>query len=195
MTVSRIASIAGLAVAGYRAWAVGCSRTIPRPLLWACLCTIWAASAWAGVPFVTDDADTPDAKHFEINIAGQYTRFQGGSVGTIPSVEVNYGVTDKLQVSVLMPIGFSQVQGVGTNVGLGDTELGVKYRFMDADDWGWKPGIAFAPTVTLPSGIEERGLGAGHFQVSLPIWLSKDFNKWTAFGGHQLQRQSGSGSA
>src|ERR1700710_2750949 len=47
--------------------------------------------AFAGVPFVTDDADTPDAKHFEINIAAQYTRFGGGSVAGVPSVEVNYG--------------------------------------------------------------------------------------------------------
>ncbi len=145
--------------------------------------TLWASTAWAGVPFVTDDADTPEAGHFEINVAGQYTRLEGGSFGTVPSVEVNYGVTDKLQITVLTPLAFSQVKGEGTNFGLGDIELGVKYRFIDADDWGWKPSVAFAPTVTMPSGIEARGLGAGRFQVSLPIWLSKDFNKWTVFGG------------
>ncbi len=43
--------------------------------------------------------------------------------------------------------------------------------------------MAFAPNITMPSGIEERGLGAGHFQVSLPIWLDRAFNTWTVFGG------------
>ena len=139
--------------------------------------------AFAGVPFVTDDADTPDAKHFEINIAAQYTRFGGGSVAGVPSVEVNYGVTSKLQVSVLTALALSHVDDVGTNVGIGDTELGVKYRFIDSDDWGWRPGVAFAPVIIMPSGSQTRGLGEGRIQGFLPIWLSKDFNQWTVFGG------------
>jgi hypothetical protein len=141
------------------------------------------APAFAGVPFVTDDADTPDAGHFEINIAAQYTRFQGGSVGAVPSVEVDYGLTSKLELSVLAPLAMSHVDGVGTNVGVGDLELGFKYRFIESDDWGWRPGVAFAPTISMTSGSEVRGLGEGRMLGFLPIWLSKDFNQWTVFGG------------
>ena len=139
--------------------------------------------ALAGVPFVTDDADTPDAKHFEINLAAQYTRFQGGSVGAIPSLEINYGATNKLELTLFTPLAMSHVDGVGTNLGLGDVEFGFKYRFVDSDDWGWRPGVAFAPVIAMPSGSSVRGLGEGRIQAFLPIWLSKDFNQWTVFGG------------
>jgi hypothetical protein len=147
------------------------------------LSILGASTAWAGAPFVTDDADTPEAGHFEINIAAQYLRFQGGSAGTTPSVEVNYGVTDKLQVTILTPLAMAHIDHVGTNVGIGDTELSVKYRFVDADDWGWKPSIAFAPLLIVPSGSEQRGLGGGQMQGFLPIWLTKEINQWTIFGG------------
>lgn len=144
---------------------------------------LYASSAWAGPPFVSDGADTPDAKHFEVNIGAQYTRFEGGSAGTVPSVEVNYGVTERLQVAILTPMSMSHIDGQGTNVGFGDIEFGVKYRFVDADDWGWRPGIAFAPSLIMPSGSAERGLGSGQMQGFLPIWLSKEFGRWTVFGG------------
>jgi hypothetical protein len=153
------------------------------PAAWILAAVLSAGPAWAGPPFVTDDADTPDANHFEINLGAQYTRFQGGSAGTVPSLEVNYGITDKLQISILTPLAMAHTDGVGTNIGLGDIELGVKYRFIEADDWGWRPGVAFAPSIVMPSGSEARGLGSGQIGGSLPIWLSKEINQWTLFGG------------
>jgi hypothetical protein len=152
-------------------------------LAWAVISACCAFPALAGPPFVTDDANTPDANHFEINLAAQYTKFQGGSVGAMPSLEVNYGVTDKLQIAILTPLTMAQADGSGTNIGLGDVELGVKYRFIDSDDSGWRPGIAFAPSIVMPSGSEARGLGSGQIQAFLPIWLSKEFAQWTVFGG------------
>ena len=139
--------------------------------------------AWAGPPFVTDDTDTPDKGHFEINLAAQYTRFVGGSVGNVPSLEVKYGVLGNLEASVLVPMGLSQVSGVGTNVGFGDVEVSLKYRFVEEDAWGWRPSIAIAPQINLPSGSEPRGLGAGRVTGFIPVWLQKDFNQWTVFGG------------
>jgi hypothetical protein len=142
-----------------------------------------APAAMAGPPFVTDDPDTPAKSHFEINLAAQFTRFHGGSTANVPSLEVNYGVLDNLEATVLVPMGLSQVSGVGTNVGFGDIELSFKYRFVEEDSLGWRPSIAIAPQVNLPSGSEARGLGAGRFTGFIPVWLSKDFNQWTAFGG------------
>jgi hypothetical protein len=153
------------------------------PGVMAFVAILSAGPALAGAPFVTDDADTPDAQHFEIDLAAQYTRFQGGSAATVPSLEVNYGVTDKLQVSILTPLAMSHIDGTGTNIGLGDIEFGVKYRFIEADDWGWKPSVAFAPSIVMPSGSEARGLGSGQIGAFLPIWLTKEFNQWTVFGG------------
>ena len=133
-----------------------------------------AMPAEAGPPFVTDDPDTPDKGHFEINLAAQYTRFNGGSAANVPSLEVNYGVLSNLQATILVPLGLSQVSGVGTNVGFGDVELELKYRFIEEDSWGWRPAVATAPQINLPTGSEARGLGAGRFTGFIPIWAQKD---------------------
>ena len=131
------------------------------------------SSAWAGPPFVTDDPDTPDKGHFEINLAAQYTHFLGGSVASVPSLEVNYGVLGNLEATVLVPMNLSQVGGVGTNVGFGDVEVSLKDRLVEEDAWGWRPAIAIAPQINLPSGSEPRGLGAGRVAGFIPVWLQR----------------------
>ena len=150
--------------------------------------------ASAGVPFVTDDPDTPEKGHFEINLASQFTGTQSEQSGVIPSLEVNYGVTDHLEIHVLLPLAYNHPVGGATAVGPGDIELGIKYRFLDGDDWGWRPSIAFAPAIILPTGSETRDPGTGHTQAFLPIWLSKDIDKFTVFGGGGYQINPGPGN-
>ena len=150
-----------------------------------------ATPAEAGPPFVTDDPETPDKGHFEINLAAQYTRFNGGSTADIPGLEVNFGVLSNLQATILVPLGLSQVSGVGTNVGVGDIELELKYRFIDEDPSGWRPAVAIAPQVNLPSGSEARGLGVGRATGFIPVWASKDIGRWTVFGGDGLNVNTG----
>ena len=165
-----------------------------RPLVAAVIVSVAALAATpvsAGPPFVTDDPDTPDKGHFEINLAGQYTRFNGGSTANIPSLEVDYGVLSNLEATILIPLGLSQVSGVGTNVGFGDVELSLRYRFIEEDFWGWRPAVAIAPQINLPSGSEARGLGAGRTTGFIPIWASKDINQWTVFGGGGLNINTG----
>jgi hypothetical protein len=148
----------------------------------------WAATALmrtaqAGPPFISNGAATLDPQHFEIDISAQYTKANGAGAAAIPSVEVDYGVIDKLQIGIQIPIELVHIDGVGTNIGPADTQMGVKYRFVDSDDEGWRPGIAFAPVILVPSGSQQRGLGSGHVQGFLPVWLSKDFHEWSVFGG------------
>jgi len=74
--------------------------------------------------------------------------------------------------------------GHGPNFGYGDTELGVKYRFVQETDW--LPQIGTFPLLEADTGQRSRGLGNGELQVFAPIWLQKSFGqdkKWTTFGG------------
>jgi len=65
--------------------------------------------------------------------------------------------------------------------GLGDVELGVKYRFVHETN-GW-PQIAFYPAVTLPTGDASHTLGNGGTLVQLPLWVQKSWGPWTTYGG------------
>ena len=157
-----------------------CLRSLPIALG---LLLAFAPASRAGAPFVTDDADTTDTGHYEIDLGLQYTHLRGDNTGAFPSTEVDYGVTDNLELHTLVSLGFDQASGAPLHVGPGDSEIGIKYRFFDADDWGWRPGLAFAPTLIAPTGNPKLALGTGRTHAFLPLWLSKDFNQWTVFGG------------
>jgi hypothetical protein len=54
-----------------------------------------------------------------------------------------------------------------TSTGLGDIELGIKYRFVNLDDGGLQVGIF--PMAELASGSARRGLGNGRTWYRLPL--------------------------
>ncbi|RQR40214.1 hypothetical protein DIE23_00740 [Burkholderia sp. Bp9143] len=144
---------------------------------------LFSHAALAGPPFVTDDPEPVERGHFEIDTAASGTVRQGSHAGLLPGVEVNYGLLDNLQVSVNAGMAFMHASGDRTHYGFGDTELGAKYRFITEDDTGWRPQVAFAPSVTLPTGNDRLGLGDGHAHVLLPLWMQKSIGDWTTFGG------------
>jgi hypothetical protein len=96
-------------------------------------------------------------------------------------VEVNYGVIPNLQLHIIVPNAYSAPVAGPKTMGLGDIELGAKYCFLTQTKE--LPQIATFPLVELPTADQSRGLGSAHTQVFLPIWMQKDFDKWTVYGG------------
>jgi hypothetical protein len=43
--------------------------------------------------------------------------------------------------------------------------------------------IGIFPLVEILTGDQDKGLGNGKAQYFLPLWLQKDFGKWTTYGG------------
>jgi hypothetical protein len=138
--------------------------------------------AHAGGPFITDDANTVDKGHFEIDATSDYTRHSGESGGTVAGLEVDYGLTEHLQAHLFMPLAFDHMAGGPLNIGIADVEIGAKYRVIDAAG-NILPSVAVAPSIIAPSGDAARNLGTGSTHAFLPIWASRTWDKWTAFGG------------
>ncbi|MBV8967645.1 MAG: hypothetical protein JO331_01100, partial [Verrucomicrobia bacterium] len=86
-----------------------------------------------------------------------------------------------LHLHIITPLAFVTSRSGPSYYGYGDTELGVKYRFIKQGNY--TPDVGVFPTMEVPTGNESRGLGAGHVQAYFPIWLQKDFGKWTTYGG------------
>jgi hypothetical protein len=137
--------------------------------------------AWGGPPFTSDDPEPVEYRHWEVYIASQRAHDPNGTTGTLPQLEVNYGLAPNLQVHVIAPRAFAAPAGASRNYGYGDTELGVKYRFFEEADS--RPQIGVFPLVELPTGDSARGLGSGHPQAFLPVWLQKSFGSWMTYGG------------
>jgi hypothetical protein len=142
-------------------------------LLLACA---WGERAFAGPPFVTDDPETTDPKHWEIDFGGIYSHTAGSDFGLAPMLEVDYGLVEDVQLHAIFSVANSRdPDGGSAHTGYGDTELGVKYRFVHETDT--LPQIGVFPLIEVPTGDPRRGLGNGKVQVFIPIWAQKSFGK------------------
>jgi hypothetical protein len=140
-----------------------------------------SSASWAGPPFITDDPETVAYQHGEFYIAAQYANNKDGKEGTLPHFEFNYGIIPDVQLHLLVPLAFSHMDGGPTNYGLGDTEVGVKYRFIHEGET--TPQVGIFPIVHVPTGDSDLGLGSGYVQTFLPLWVQKNWGPWTTYGG------------
>jgi hypothetical protein len=159
------------------------SGRIVAIILGALCLRIAALPAWAGPPFVTDDPEPAELGHYEINIAAIGSFTSGGRQGSLPDIDANYGAAENVQLHLGIQNGYAGTTGRSTRYGYGDTELGVKYRFVEEDEGGWQPQIALYPNLEIPTGSRTKQLGTGEVRAFLPIWLQKSAGPWTGFGG------------
>jgi len=149
---------------------------------WLLLATVLflQEKAWAGNPFLTDDPEPVDLGHGEVFVAGSYAQNPGGRNGT-GQFEFNYGAFQETQLHLILTGAFNSPNGIPAASGLGDMELGVKYRFVKEGEG--VPQIGTYPKLDLPTGDAARGLGAGTTRLMLPVWFQKSWGPWTTYGG------------
>jgi hypothetical protein len=133
--------------------------------------------------FQNDDASTTDPGHFLLELAWAYTRVSGASSGALPTAELYYGLAKQVEMHVIASLAFDHPRSSHTVFGPGDTEVAVKYRFLDESERGWRPGLALGPTLNFPTGDARRDLGTGHAHAFLPVWFQKSVDDWGLFGG------------
>jgi hypothetical protein len=156
--------------------------------------------AAAGPPFVTDDPEPVEKGHGEFYIASQDFWARDGYSGTLPHFEFNYGPIDNVQLHIIAPMAYDRPRETGTmQYGYGDTELGVKWRFIQEDQlFKGCPQVGVFPLLELPTGSESRGLGNGEDQIFLPLWLQKSWGEekreWTLYGGGGYWINHGTGN-
>ena len=139
--------------------------------------------AVAGPPYLTDDPEPVDLGHWEIIGFSMGTTVRGDTAGALPAVEINYGGLPGVQLHVKLPVAFNSQEVTGTQFGYGDGEFGAKIRFINSGEDDWWPQVAIYPAIDVPTGNGGRGLGTGTTHAFLPLWVQKDFGKWTTYGG------------
>ena len=142
-----------------------------------------AYPALAGPPFITDDPEPVDLGHWEVYGFSAGSHVRGDTGGTLGGIEVNNGAAPNLQLHLIVPLAFDKPTGGPFVTGLGDTELGMKYRFIDPGEDDWYPQVGVFPLIEAPTGNSARGLGAGKWREYLPVWIQKDWDGWTTYGG------------
>ena len=146
----------------------------------AAVTALAAGRAVAGPPFVTDDPEPVPYQHFEFYNLSLGSAIRGDTQGFAPAWEYNYGIVPNGQAHIIAPLTFDKQTG---GYGYGDTELGFKYRFIDENKNTAQPMVGVYPLLELPTGDEQRGLGAGYLRAYFPLWIQKSFGDWTTYGG------------
>ncbi|MCG6537817.1 MAG: hypothetical protein L7F78_24640, partial [Syntrophales bacterium LBB04] len=129
-------------------------------LLITCLfCILAPVLTWAGPPFRTDDPEPVEYKHWEIYVASQGSFDRDVTSLTAPHFEINYGIFPEVQIHLIAPFEHIKPEGAHSHYGYGDTELGVKFRFIQETDS--RPQVGVFPILELPTGDQDKGLGSG----------------------------------
>ena len=158
----------------------------------AFLVLIVAGPAFAGPPLLTDDPDTPGDKHWEINIAFTIDKLQSEATFETPLLDLNYGVGNNIQLKYEVPLLIQHEQGIGTQSGLGNSLVGVKWRFLDEEKIGVNmstyPQFEFNP----PTSSADRGLVEKGTNLLLPVEVSKKFGPFWVGGelGYTIRQNS-----
>ena len=129
-------------------------------------------------PMVTDDTDTPGANNWEINL-GIHSESGGGEHRIeIPTIDVNYGMGDKLQLTYEVPYTFVKVNDVTTGGsttanGFGESIFGAKYRFYDNKDTGLS--FAIDPQLEFRTPGASKRVAENATGFILPLLMTREF--------------------
>lgn len=149
--------------------------------------------AIAGPPYDTDDPTPVDFRSWEFYVSSHSNYKRTLAQATLPHFEVNYGVIKNVQLHLVIPMAYNAVPGEKHNYGIGDIEVGVKYRFIQ--ETKYIPQIGIFPLCEIPTGNSTKNLGNGKAQFFIPVWLQKSFgDKWQTYGGYGYWINPGEGN-
>lgn len=144
---------------------------------------LMTTAAYAGHPLVTDDTGTQGKGKGQVEVGFSYFydkdqadetttyKSDGGDLG----VGITVGLLDTLDIVVGLPYAWSALEENDTRIdradGISDITFDVKWRFFEKDGWS----LALKPGVSLPTGDEDKGLGAGRAGYRLFLVGTKEF--------------------
>jgi hypothetical protein len=147
----------------------------------------------AGPPYFTDDPEPVDYHHWELYLSSMNTFDIRNklAIGTLPHIEVNYGVVPNVQLHLVLPSGYQYSYRYEFDEGYTYTEFGVKYRFLKEKKN--IPQIGVFPIIEIPTFKDSR-FGDENIQVYLPVWVQKSWKKLTTYGGGGYWINPGAGN-
>jgi hypothetical protein len=140
--------------------------------------------AQGGPPFITDDPGTPGNHHWEINFGWIGNHNPGQSYYEIPDVDSNYGWGDRIQLKYELPLAAGTNANNATGVGLGESLLGVKWRYFEYHKRGepksdenllYSLGTYPQASINNPTSSVRRGIVEPGPQYYLPIEATAQF--------------------
>ena len=142
-------------------------------------------NAGAGRPLITDDTATQGRGKYQLEVGGEYDRDRetikgASSTETDHSISttLTYGIANRVDAIISSSYLRTSVatEGAGTvNVhGISDTTAGIIWKLYDRQGLS----LAVKPSVSFPTGNDEKGLGSGKIDYGTYVLASKEFEPW-----------------
>lgn len=141
------------------------------------------AIAQAGPPLITDDPDTPERGHWEINVATTAEKRDAEWALETPLLDLNYGFRDNIQLKFEVPYLIEDEEGGHSRSGFGDSEFGVKWRFLDQAKHG--VSVSTYPQFSFNNSEHSvrHGLTEDGWSFLLPVEIQRELTEeLTVFG-------------
>jgi len=133
------------------------------------------ARGQGGPPMITDDPGTPGDGKFEINLAIAFEHRPGETTYDAPAIDINYGVGERIQLTLQGGPVLLKRRDHGAIGGLGGTEAAIKWRFVDNQQAGLS--ISMFPRVlfNISQSAARRGLAEEGTRFQIPFQFVKTF--------------------
>ena len=139
------------------------------------LLSVSHARAQGGPPYFTNDPGTPGNRRWEINIGYITIPETDQSTAHVPDLDINYGVGDRLQLTLEVAWLRHQLDSAPPRYGLSQDTLGAKWRFY-GDDTGLAVSVFPQASINNPTSSVARGVVPPGASLTLPMEISKTFD-------------------
>jgi len=135
------------------------------------------AAAQGGPPYLTNDPGTPGHAAWEINVGLAPSVAQGQVLYQIPQLDVNFGLGERLQLSVQIPYTVRTAPGAPAQAGWSNALAGAKWRFWDRGEGGWQLST-FPQIETGGSALAQaKGVAAPGPRFLVPLEATKGLGR------------------
>jgi hypothetical protein len=147
-----------------------------RALLWLWL-WLWvlvqSCSAFAQAPFYTDDTGVADAGMLHVEASDEIDALQSMQYPDLrqntATLKTNVGLPHGLELDLDFPyIAIDRSSVTSSSRGIGDTNLGVKWRIREGSAASHSPALAASFYTEFPTGDSRQNLGSG----LIDYWLN-----------------------
>jgi hypothetical protein len=133
-------------------------------------------------PYRTEDAGTTPQGGIGLQLENEFSTDDSGKQN-VTTFTLVYGVLDWIEVDIILALLNLRPDSGQNEFGFGDVVLLTKIKVLGENGYFGKseylPEIVLEPSVLIPTGDEDKGLGTGQIQVGMLLALEKHFWKLT----------------
>ncbi|MFT3763001.1 MAG: hypothetical protein QM761_10455 [Pseudoxanthomonas sp.] len=138
-------------------------------------------------PYEVGSTSTAKGLKFKNNL--QWKHSDSKDTWVLPKFGIGGPLNERLELSIGTGYGVVDRTGGTTRGGLRDLSVGLKWRMLDEGD-AW-PAVTIEPELSVPTGDDRAGIGAGAYAFELPLRAGRQFGNLRLTGEISASRTFG----